>query len=400
MEYNPRLRFKEFNDNYITKPFSEFGTFYYGKGAPKTSISKNAKTPCVRYGELYSTYKEVINDIKSYTTINPKDLKLSKGGEVLIPRVGENPKDFCYASYLPFKDVAIGEMISVFNTSQNGSYIAYLINGKLKSDFSRVVEGGNVSNLYFRYLMPINISVPKLVEQAKVVSFLTSVDEKINLLTKKKELLMEYKKGVMQKIFSQEIRFKDDNGNDFPVWNKSIIGEIGEIVAGKTPSTKNKDLWGGDIQFITPSDIKEQNKYQDTVNRYVVKTNRIRVLPKNTIVYTCVASIGKMCLSVKPCTTNQQINSLIPNSDYSNEFIYYSLYYLTPKIKSTVSTTTLPIITKTDFSNFKINVPSSLKEQIKIANFLSSLDKKIDLVNLQIEKTKEFKKGLLQQMFV
>ena len=128
--------------------------------------------------------------------------------------------------------------------------------------------------------------------------------------------------------------------------------------------------------------------------------SKIKVLPLNTIVYTCVASIGKVAITSKPATTNQQINALVTYKDYYYELIYYALLYLTPRIKSIKSTTTLPIINKTEFSNIIINIPDASEEQKKVGEFLSAIDKKIKLVNNQLEKTKEFKKGLLQQMFV
>jgi type I restriction enzyme S subunit len=202
----------------------------------------------------------------------------------------------------------------------------------------------------------------------------------------------------MRKLFSQEIRFKDQNGNDFPNWEEKRLGELGEIITGKTPDTSNKNLWNGNVLFITPSDIKDEMKYIKKTERSVVQTSKLNILPKNTIVYTCIASIGKTVLTKESSITNQQINSLIP-FEQINEFIYYSLLYITPYIKSTQANTTLPIINKTEFSKFKINIPS-LSEQQKVADFLSAIDESIKKVNEQITQTQSFKKAMLQQMFV
>jgi type I restriction enzyme S subunit len=150
--------------------------------------------------------------------------------------------------------------------------------------------------------------------------------------------------------------------------------------------------------FITPSDIKDEMKYIKKTERSVVQTSKLNILPKNTIVYTCIASIGKTVLTKESSITNQQINSLIP-FEQINEFIYYSLLYITPYIKSTQANTTLPIINKTEFSKFKINIPS-LSEQQKVADFLSAIDESIKKVNEQITQTQSFKKAMLQQMFV
>ena len=182
------------------KKLSEIGYFYYGKGAPKSTVSDDGKTPCVRYGELYSTYAENIKTIKSKTTANPSSLKLSKGGEVLVPRVGETAIDFCMCSYLPFSGVAIGEMISVFNTEENGLFYSYYFN-TLKATFARYVEGGSVSNLYFRYLEPLKIQTPQTEEQELIADFLTSVDEKIEAVAGQLEQAQTFKKGLLQQMF-------------------------------------------------------------------------------------------------------------------------------------------------------------------------------------------------------
>ena len=125
----------------------------------------------------------------------------------------------------------------------------------------------------------------------------------------------------------------------------------------------------------------------------------MKLLPAKSIIFTCIASIGKMSLSVYPCITNQQINSIIPYANFDNEFIYYSLLEIADYIKSTPSANAVPIINKTEFSKFIIPIPS-LPEQIKIALFLSEIDAKIAMTTLQIEQAEKWKKGLLQGMFV
>lgn len=198
---------KTFNDsnekvNLRAGKLKDFGWFYYGKGVPKTSVEENATTPCVRYGELYSTYNGIIENIKSYTNLDTKDLKLSKGGEVLIPRVGEDPLDFANCSYLPYSNVAIGEMISVYNTEENGLFITYYINSMLRKQIAKFVEGGNVSNLYFRYLEEIEIVIPDTKEQENIAEFLSSIDNKIDKMSYLIEKTKEYKKGLLQQMFT------------------------------------------------------------------------------------------------------------------------------------------------------------------------------------------------------
>ena len=203
--FSQELRFKDdsgqdyppFRDTTI----GEEGYFYYGKSAPKWSLTDDATTPCVRYGELYTTHKYQVKEIHSFTNIPVENLKLSKGGEVLIPRVGEEPLDFCKCAYLPFANVAIGEMISVYNTNHNPLFISYMFNATMKKEFAKRVEGGNVSNLYYYYLEDIKISVPCLEEQHKIAEFLSAFDEKIEAVKRQVEAMKQVKKGLLQQMF-------------------------------------------------------------------------------------------------------------------------------------------------------------------------------------------------------
>lgn len=157
-------------------------------------------------------------------------------------------------------------------------------------------------------------------------------------------------------------------------------------------------MWNGDIQFVTPTDITE-SKYQYSTGRTIKRTNKLRILPPKSIMYTCIASIGKMSISMKSCVTNQQINSIIPKPEFNNEFVFYALSNISEFIKSTQSSSTMPIINKTEFSKFKISTPS-LQEQTKISHFLSSIDIKIDIENNFINKLEKQKQYLLVNLFI
>lgn len=184
-----------------TGTLGSFGSFYYGKSAPKHSLSEDATTPCVRYGELYTKFHGLVDQIHSYTTIPSEKLKFSKGGEILVPRVGEDPLDFSKCSYLPMKDIAIGEMISVYNTKENGVFMTQYIRARLKKQFARLVEGGNVSNLYYRYLEDVEIEIPSKEEQQKIADFLSTLDRKIEAVSTQIAKTQQFKKGLLQKMF-------------------------------------------------------------------------------------------------------------------------------------------------------------------------------------------------------
>ena len=199
------------------------------------------------------------------------------------------------------------------------------------------------------------------------------------------------KKTVLPKLRFPEFR---DSGE----WSYNEIGSIGVVVTGKTPDTEDESLWNGDIQFVTPTDISE-SKYQYVTQRSVVNKTNIKVLPKNSILFTCIASVGKMAITVHPCITNQQINALIPHNSYSNEYIYYALLKKSNVIKSKLANTTLPIINKTEFSKFTLGIPKDHKEQQKIVDCLSSLDDLITAEDKKLALLKTHKKGLMQKLF-
>lgn len=252
---------------------------------------------------------------------------------------------------------------------------------------------------FFSIVLPTPV---KKEEQQKIADCLSSIDDLIDAESRKLKALEKYKKGLMQKLFPAEgktlpeWRFPEFQGCG--EWKYEEIGNIGKVITGKTPSTSDAALWDGDIQFVTPTDITE-NKYQHHTQRTVVKTPKMKVLPKHTIMFTCIASIGKMALSLYPCITNQQINSIVPKACYNNEFIYYSLLQKTFLIKAGFANSILPIINKTDFSKIQVPVILDKKEQQKIAECLSEADTMIEEQSNKVEQLKAHKKGLMQGLF-
>ncbi|MDH2207775.1 MULTISPECIES: restriction endonuclease subunit S [Empedobacter] len=388
------MRFPEFEGEWETKKLGEIATFSKGKGISKSDIEENGIIECIRYGELYTHYREVINEIKSKTNVNPSTLVLSEKNDVIIPASGETTIDIATASCVLKSGIALGGDLNIIKTNNNGIFLSYYLNSKKKMEIANLAQGISVVHLYSSQLSSLSLAIPKLNEQNKISSFLALLDKRIQTQSKIIEQLETLIKSVSQKIFTQKIRFKELSDE----WKLVSLGEVGEIITGKTPSTKDLDLWSGNIQFVTPTDIKE-NKYQHSTERTIKKTDKLKILPPKSIMFTCIASIGKMSLSLYPSVTNQQINSIIPHSYFSNEFIFYAVKNIAEIIKSTQSTSTMPIINKTEFSKFKISIPS-LKEQNHIAFFLSKIDQKIETEKLVLQQLEKQKNYLLQQMFI
>jgi type I restriction enzyme S subunit len=197
----PEIRFKGFTEAWEQRKLDDWGNFYYGRSCPKWSVTEDATIPCIRYGELYTKFGAKIDRVYSYTNMPPENLRFSKGTEVLIPRVGEDPMDYNHCTWLSMQDVAIGEMISVFNTDNNPLFTATMFNATLQNEFAMRVEGGSVTNLYFEKLKNIEVSFPSIPEQEKIASYFENLDHLITLHQQKCEELKKIKKFMLQKMF-------------------------------------------------------------------------------------------------------------------------------------------------------------------------------------------------------
>src|SRR5690606_15813227 len=144
-------------------------------------------------------------------------------------------------------------------------------------------------------------------EQTKIASFLSAVDEKISQLSQKHQLLSQYKQGMMQKLFSQQIRFKADDGSEIGEWENTVLGDIADIVGGGTPSTNNEEYWSGDVVWLTPSEINQKfiGESKRTISELGVQKSSAKKLPIGTILFTSRATIGEVAIAIAEVTTNQ-----------------------------------------------------------------------------------------------
>ena len=188
-------------------------------------------------------------------------------------------------------------------------------------------------------------------------------------------------------------------------WKEYKLGEIGTVITGKTPSARNPEDWGDEILFVTPSDYRNYGKYANNSERKLsnIGSKRLlnKMLPPKSILVTCIGSdMGKVVMSKTNCITNQQINALIPNKQFDNDFLYYSLIniYDTLRIMGGDGTA-VPIVNKGDFEKIVLSLPP-LDEQRRIAAILSSLDDKIDLLHRENATLEQMAETLFRQWFV
>lgn len=223
-------------------------------------------------------------------------------------------------------------------------------------------------------------------EQEKIAEILSCCDKVIEL---KENLLIEKKqekKYLMQKLYTPKID-----------WIKCSVSKFGNVVTGNTPSTDIKEYYGTEYPWITPSDINS-NKYIYKGDRNLsnIGITKARLLPKDSVLVTCIASIGKNAILKVKGSCNQQINAIIPNDSMSADFIYYLIENNTLLLKKYAGTSATSIINKDTFENLVFKIPNNQQEQIKIAEILSQFDKEIELLEQELEQYKQLKKSLSQ----
>lgn len=386
----PELRFPEFSGEWEEKRLGEIVNFKKGKGITKRTLTEYG-TKCILYGQLYTTYNEIITGISSYTDIDEQKLLFGNMGDILIPSSGETALDMSLASALLVDNVALGGDINILRPKNNtidSKFLSYQINSARKIDLARIAEGVSVVHLYNDNLKDIIVVNPKdTAEQQKIGNFFYTIDKKLELQEEKIDTLKEYKKGMMQKIFSQEIRFKDDDGKDFPDWKEKRLGEVCKIRKGEQLNRK-KFVENGKYYVLNGG--REPSGYYNLWN---TESNTISISEGGE-------SCGYVTYNFERFWSGGHLYTLENLKESVNDkFLFQYLKKYEREIMRLRVGSGLPNIQKKDLDSFKIQIPSLL-EQKKIANFLSAIDKKIELEEEKLENMKKFKKGLMQRMFV
>jgi len=271
----------------------------------------------------------------------------------------------------------------------------------LNKNLEGIRDGKMVSYKQFSDLL---LPFPPLDEQRKIADCLSSLDELLTAQSQKLQALKAHKKGLMQQLFPAEgetvpkLRFAEFKNNRD--WEELPLGKVAEIITGNTPSTADLSYYGGNRMFVSPADISE--------GRYITHTkttlsengySQTRHIKENSVLFVCIGStIGKVAQNKYECSTNQQINSLVPYEGYSSNFLYSALEYKASNIATIAGKQAVPIINKSLFSSVLVSFPSP-EEQQKIADCLSSLDEQISTQTEKIDALKTHKKGLMQALF-
>lgn len=369
------------------------GQRVYQKNGIPFIRSQNVNDNSLILDDIYIS--EEINNKMKGSTVRALDILLNITG-ASIGRSCVVPRDFDVGN--------VNQHVCIIRVKNTSPYFVqfYLSSFKGQKMIEKSQSGSGREGLNFKNIRIFTITLPTLPEQQKIADFLTAVDDKINQLTRKKTLLEQYKKGVMQKIFSQEIRFKDDDGKDFPEWEVKRLGDFLIPTLREIDKPKNKYLAIGIRSHFKGTFQKPDSDPEKIAmdKLYVVKENDLIV----NITFAWEGAITIVKREDEGGLVSHRFPTYIFNrslviQEYFKHVFFQKRFNLMLELISPGGAGRNRVMSKTDFLILKWNFPT-LPEQKKIADFLTAIDKKIELVNCLLEKTKAWKKGLLQQLFV
>jgi len=393
LERVPELRFKEFSGEWEEKRLKEVS-----KINPKTD-----KLPKqFIYIDLESVEKGILvkEDSICDKSAPSRAQRLLKRDDILFQMVRPYQRNNYffnlnsdYVASTGYAQVRTEEISKFLYYYLHTDSFVNIVNAKCTGTSYPAINSTDLSN--------IKINLPKKPEQQKIASFLTKIDTKIEQLTKKAELQKQYKKGVMQKVFSGEIRFKKDDGSGFSEWEEKRLGTIFDYKNGG--SFEKEVVKNGKYYLITLNsidingDLKQEHKTINITDNSLNKNDLIMVL--SDIAHGNFLGLTAIIPEDSKYVLNQRMGALKLKKNSNMIFLRFLINYNQKYFKLHGQGSSQQNLSKNDILNFKINLPS-LEEQNKIADFLSTLDKQIDSTKEQLAKTKKFKKGLLQKMFV
>jgi type I restriction enzyme S subunit len=405
-QFTPELRFKEFDGVILKKRFDEIIdriTYGFTNPMPEAELgpylitARDVKFGQIQYDSCRRTTEEAFETLVSdKSRPNIGDILLTKDGT--LGRVALVDRENCCIN----QSVALIQPGKDFD-SQFLKQV--LLSQAYQNEMLRNAGGSTIKHLYITTVGKMLVVHPPVPEQQKIASFLSAVDEKIQQLTKKKALLEQYKKGVMQQLFSSQLRFKDENGNAYPDWEEKFLGEMTErnICYGVVQPGIEDD---NGVKFIRGGDVFNGKISDDLriISKEITDKYQRTYLKGGELIMSLVGYPGETAIvpmELSGANLARQVGLIDLKKEYVSGYIHFyinSIYGKKNLLGKTIGSAQ-QVINIIDLKKLKVPFPSK-PEQQKIATYLSSIDTKIEAVNNQITQTQTFKKGLLQRMFV
>ena len=391
----PKLRFKEFDGDWTKVSLDKVSKVFDGTHQTPNYVESGIKFVSVENihapydSDKFITVEAFKKDFKNQPQQNDILMTRITAGEIGATTIVDNREPLAY-----YVSLALIRPKAVVTTPFLNQYIGTPF---FKNELhKRIIHVAFPKKINLGDINECLVSLPdKQEEQTKIASFLSAVDEKISQLTQKHELLSQYKQGMMQKLFSQQIRFKADDGSEFGEWEDKKLAEVCNFINGRAYKQTEWEKEGIPV-------IRLQNLTGSGKDYYYSNLNlpNHQYCYNNDLLYMWSATFGPVFWQGEKAIFHYHIWKIEVNPQLlDKKYAYFLLDEMTEKMKRSLNGSTMLHVTKQGMEDTVKTIPS-LKEQTKIANFLSAIDQKIEVVAQQIEQAKQWKKGLLQQMFV
>ena len=390
----PELRFPEFTDGWKTDLIGNIGSFTKGGGLSKADITENG-TPFILYGELYTTYGDVIYDIKRKTDKAVSEECYSKVGDVIIPTSGETPEEIATSACVMVPDVILAGDLNILRSNNiDGRFLSYLINHVANRSIAKIAQGKSVVHIQAKEISKIAINFPSSAEQLRIVNLLELLDAKISKQEDLIESLKLYKRGVLSSLFEQKVSFVKDSN-----WTTKSLGDV--FTERTERATGNEELLSVTINDGIQKREELDSKDNSSENKSNYKKVYVDDIAYNTMrMWQGASGHSPFNGIVSPAYTVIKLN------DKDNHSIkFWSFYFKHIPLIKTFQKFSQGLTSDTwnlkypQLAQIRVSYPS-YDEQQKIVSILETIDTKILAEEKSLENLVLYKKQLLQKMFI
>ena len=405
----PQIRFAKFKDTWEQRKVTELGDVYIGLVTTMTAHYTNEGTLLIRNSDIkdgkFEFDTEPIYLDKEFAEQNKS--RMHKVGDVITVHTGDVGTSAVITEN-EANSIGFATIVTRPNQKLLDSYYlsTFLNTEKHKAWAVQMSTGDGRTNYNLRDYTELVVPVPKLEEQKKIASYISSLNNLITLHQRKYDKLTKVKKSMLEKMFPKngtnlpEIRFKGFTD----AWEQRKLGELAEIVGGGTPSTSVNSYWDGDIDWYAPAEIGEQiylESSQRKITEEGLNKSSAKILPIGTVLFTSRAGIGKTAILLKEGCTNQGFQSIVPNKVKLDSYFIFTRSEELKRYGETVGAgSTFVEVSGKQMANMELMMPKTMPEQQQIGEYFANLDHLITLHQRKLEKLKILKKACLEKMFV
>jgi len=401
----PQLRFPEFTDQWNIKQFDDIFDRVTSKNKENNQniLTISAQRGLVSQNKFFSKLV-ASKDVTNYYLLHENDYTYNKSYSNGYPmgaikRLVNDNKGVVSTLYICFSNTDTRSILFIDQ---------YFEAGKLNTEIAKIAQEGarnhGLLNISVVDFFKLPLIVPSILEQQKIADYIGGIDSKLTSIQTKVAAMRKYKKGVTQALFSGKLRFKDGNGNPYPDWREKKLGELVKFHRGNLLSKADIDCNGkykcvhyGEL-FTEYTEVIQDIKSRTNLDTKSISKSGDILMPTSDVTPQGLAKAS--VINEDGVMLGGDINILRPNDNISPIFLSYLMNLQKKKIMRLVAGATVRHVYSKDIAKIIYYVPTSTDEQQKIANFLTTIDDKIKLDEAKLASAKEFKKALLQRMFV